>query len=255
MIGRLMLAVSLSCGVVLHAAPARLEAQRRSSLLVGRVLADSNKAALAGAAVSIPTLGLETATDSVGRFRLDVTTSGRLWMFVRLAGYRSIRTLVEFSAGDSVQIDVSLSPARGDTSAIETVKVSEPTRPLQEFDRRRATGTGVYLTAEEIRRLSRGRLSEALRRLPGVNFATGAGGNIYLVGGRGTNSRTSSCFTAVMINGSWVYDGSRLQTPFSVNSILPDDIAALEFYRSLSNTPVELQGPRDQCGVLVIWTK
>ena len=58
-----------------------------------------------------------------------------------------------------------------------------------------------------------------------------------------------------MLDGSWVYDGDRSQSPFDVNSINPDDIAAIEYYRGLSNTPVELQGIRNSCAVLVIWTK
>ena len=58
-----------------------------------------------------------------------------------------------------------------------------------------------------------------------------------------------------MLDGVWVYDGDRTQQPFNVNSINPVDVAAVEYYRGLSNTPVELQGTRNSCGALVIWTK
>ena len=80
-------------------------------------------------------------------------------------------------------------------------------------------------------------------------------GGTYLVGARGSGGRRGTCFTAVMLDGVWVYDGDRTQQPFNVNSINPVDVAAVEYYRGLSNTPVELQGARNSCGALVIWTK
>ena len=231
-----------------------LEAQRPgTALLIGRVTVDSTKQAIPGAEVSIPSLSLRTTTDSLGQFRIESVAPGRRGLRVNKLGYAPLRTAVEFSSGDTVEMEIGMTGSAEELAAIEIIATQNSSRRLQEFERRRASGTGTYLTAEDIARLSRGRLSESLRTIAGVRLITGSSGGTYLIGGR--SNRGAPCFTAVMLDGSWMYDGERFQTPFDVNSIVPEEVAAIEYYRGLSNTPVELQGRRLSCGALVIWTK
>lgn len=239
--------------LALVATPAR--AQRpTAAVLLGRVVVDSTKQPIGGAEVVIPSLDRRTTTDSLGRFRLDGIAPGRRGLRVNRIGYAPLRTAVEFSAGDTVELEIGISPSTEEMAAVEIVEAQNSQRHLLEFERRRATGTGEYLTEEDIRRRSRGRLSEALRTLGGVSVLS-TGNGVVLVGSRASGRATGTCYTAVMLDNVWVYDGDRTQTPFNVNSINPDDLAALEYYRGLSNTPVELQGIRNSCGVLVLWTK
>ncbi|MCE9601997.1 MAG: TonB-dependent receptor [Gemmatimonadetes bacterium] len=224
-----------------------------TALLLGRVTVDSTRQLVAGAEVLIPSLSLRAITDSLGRFRIEGVFPGRRGLRVNRLGYAPLRTAVEFSSGDTVEMEIGLTPSAEEMAAIEIVARQNASRTMLDFERRRASGTGVYLTADDIQRRHRGRLAEALRTMGGVNILTGSTGGTYLVGARA--DRASTCFTAVMLDGSWAYDGDRYQAPFDVNSIRPDDVAAVEYYRGLSNTPVELQGIRNSCGVLVIWTK
>lgn len=224
-----------------------------AAVLLGRVVVDPTKLPVRGAEVVIPSLTLRTVTDSLGRFRLEGIAPGRRGLRVNMIGYAPLRTAVEFSAGDTVELEIGISPSSEEMAAIEIVEAQNSQRQLLDFERRRATGTGEYLTAEDIRIRSRGRLSEALRTLNGVSLlSTGSG--VLLVGGRASGRGIGTCYTAVMLDNVWVYDGDRTQSPFNVNSLNPDDIAAIEYYRGLSNTPVELQGIRNSCGVLAIWT-
>lgn len=224
-----------------------------TALLIGRVTVDSTQQVVPGAEVLIPSLSLRALTDSLGRFRIEGVAPGRRGLRVNKIGYAPLRTAVEFSTGDTVEMEIGISTSAEEMAAIEIIARQNASRSLLDFERRRASRTGDFLTAEDLRIRSRGRLSEALRTLGGVNVMTGNTGGTYLIGAR--TGRGSTCFTAVMLDGSWVYDGDRYQSPFDVNSINPDDIAAIEYYRGLSNTPVELQGIRNSCGVLVIWTK
>lgn len=224
------------------------------AVLLGRVTVDSTKQVLAGASVSIPSLSLKTTSDSLGRFRFDGIPPGRRGLRVDMLGYAPLRTAIEFSTGDTVEVEIGVSPSMDRLDAIEIVATQNPSRTLFDFERRRASGTGEYLTAEDLKKFTSGRLSDALRTLRGISTITGQGGGVYAVNGRASNSRQGSCYSAVMLDGSWIYDGERWQTPFNVNSILPGELAAVEFYRGLSNTPVELQGRRNSCGVLVLWT-
>lgn len=224
-----------------------------TALLIGRVTVDSTQQVVPGAEVLIPSLSLRALTDSLGRFRIEGVSPGRRGLRVNKIGYAPLRTAVEFSSGDTVEMEIGISGSADALAAVEIIARQNASRALLDFERRRASGTGEFLTADELTRRGRGRLSEALRTLGGVNVMSGNSGGTYLVGAR--SARGSTCFTAVMLDGSWVYDGDRHQSPFDVNSINPGDIAAIEYYRGLSNTPVELQGTRNSCGVLVIWTK
>jgi hypothetical protein len=225
-----------------------------AAILVGTVVADSTKQPVAGAEILIPSASLRAVTDSAGRFRITGIPSGRRGLRVNKIGFAPLRTAVEFSTGDTVEMEIGLTVSFEEMAAVEIVEAQNPSR-LTEFERRRASRTGDYLTNEDIVHRSRGRLSEALQTLGGVNIMTGGSGGTYLVGARGSGGRRGTCFTAVMLDGVWVYDGDRTQQPFNVNSINPVDVAAVEYYRGLSNTPVELQGTRNSCGALVIWTK
>lgn len=244
---------SLVLLLALGASPA-LAQRAPGAVLLGRVVVDSTKQPVGGAEVIIPSLTRRTVTDSLGRFRLDGIAPGRRGLRVNRIGYAPLRTAVEFSAGDTVELEIGISPSTEEMAAIEIVEAQNSQRQLLDFERRRATGTGEYLTAEDIRIRSRGRLSEALRTLGGVSVLSTASG-VVLVGARASGRGIGTCYTAVMLDNVWVYDGDRTQTPFNVNSLNPEDIAAIEYYRGLSNTPVELQGIRNSCGVLVIWTK
>lgn len=239
--------------MLLAHAPTVAAQRQGTSLLIGKVTVDSTRQAVPGAEVIIPSLSLRTLTDSAGRFRIEGVAPGRRGLRVNKLGYAPLRTAVEFSAGDTVEMDIGISVSGEEMAAIEIVATQNASRTMHDFERRRASGTGEYMTAEDVARLSRGRLANALRTMAGVTLTTGSSGGTYLQGAR--SARGAPCFTAVMLDGVWMYDGERFQSPFDVNSIVPEDIAAIEYYRGLSNTPVELQGRRLSCGALVIWTK
>lgn len=237
------------------APPAWSQQRPSAAVLMGRVFADdSAKRPVSGAEVSIPSVSLRAITDSLGRFRIVGVAPGRRGLRVNRIGFAPLRSAVEFSTGDTVEMEIGLSASFEEMAAVEIVAAQNRSR-LTDFERRRATGTGDYLTNEDIVHRSRGRLSEAIRSLAGVSLTTGTSGGTYLIGRRASGGRAGACFTAVMLDGVWMYDGDRTQQPFNVNSINPKDVAAVEYYRGLSNTPVELQGRRNSCGALVIWTK
>ncbi len=249
----LLLAATLAAS--LAAAPAASQQRPAAAVLTGRVFADdSSKRPIEGAEVSIPSVSLRTLTDSLGRFRITGIAPGRRGLRVNKLGFAPLRSAVEFSTGDTVEMDIGLSVSFEEMAAVEVIEAQNRSR-LTEFERRRAGGTGDFLTNDDIVHRGRGRLSEAIRSLGGVSLRSGSSGGTYLVGARASGGRAGTCYTAVMLDGVWMYDGDPMQQPFNVNSINPEDVAAIEYYRGLSNTPVELQGRRNSCGVLVIWTK
>ena len=106
------------------------------------------------------------------------------------------------------------------------------------------------------------RLPEVLQTVSGVRIVRGAGGR-YLATGGGragygfTTSRSAgpsgpaprACYVVIYL------DGLRLTTVPSLDDIPVNQIMAMEFYRSASEMPVELNAIGSACGVLAIWTR
>jgi len=227
-------------------------------MLLGRVLTDSTEAPLFGAELAIPSLKLSTRTDSLGRYRLIGIKPGRQLVTVSQIGFEQLRTYILFSTSDSVDADILLTPlASGAAQRVAKVDIvaNAVPRGLADFERRRQNGAGDFITEETIRKNSRGELADVVRRIPGVALSRPPSGfGAYLSAGRGA-SRTRACYAAVMIDRSWVYEGRRNELPFDLNSISPDAVQAMEYYRGMSYVPAELARERNTCGVLVIWTK
>jgi len=69
---------------------------RAQSELQGRVLADTSRRPVPNAEVSIPTLDIRTASDSLGRYRLLKVSPGEHLVITRAVGYRPDSALTTF---------------------------------------------------------------------------------------------------------------------------------------------------------------
>ena len=235
-------------------------AQKPSKLatMSGKILADSSERPIVGAQIAVPALGLTTTSDSLGTFRLTGIGVGRHLITVIHLGFEQLKTYVTFAASGTVDADIVLTPmATNAAQRVGTVTVTADAVPrgLVDFERRRQSGIGDFLTEDAIRKTSRGELTDVLRRLPGVQFSRPATGfGAYASAGRGAN-RGRPCFIAVMIDRTWVYEGKRNELPFDLNSISPDIVVAIEYYRGMGYIPAEFSRERASCGTLIIWTK
>lgn len=240
------------------ARPASAQTPSRLSTLSGRVLVDSLELPIVGAKLSIPALYLSAISDSLGRFRLTGIEPGRQVVTVVREGFETLRTSLAFAIADSVDADILLTRiAPGAAQRIAKVDVTANAIPrgLEDFERRRRAGIGDFIMGDVIVKNANGLFGEAIRRIPGVVLTRPQSGfGAYASAGRGA-SRGRACFVAVMIDRSWVYEGKRGELPFDLNSISPETIAAVEYYRGASFIPAELEKERNTCGVLVVWTK
>ena len=160
---------------------------------------------------------------------------------------------------------------------------------LREFDRRRSNGIGRFLTEADLERDQYRLLSDALKKLPGIQMVrpkgTRGGGSsaVYVVSSRGSATIEhvspifgKNCPIAIWLDGVPVYrgldrfadspalgtrggggppPGSVLEPPFDINSIMTNHIAAIDFYAGPATMPAELNATQGTCGALVIWTK
>ena len=234
----------------------------------GRVT-DQARSAVRDAEVEIAAIQVRTKTDSAGRFRFDSVPPGRHRVSVRRLGYLPASIEVAVRSLDSVNVHVLLEQA---AQPLPTVPVGGVPRSmdayrLRDFERRRSSGVGQFLTAADLAPERSKPLGDVVVRLRGTyvvrsstaaclttmrgaqsfqNFAAGWCGN-RSVGG-------ANCPVAVFVDGNPAYDGHGEEI-FNLNTMRADEVAGVEFYSGSGTMPRELSAPRGTCGALVIWTK
>jgi hypothetical protein len=129
-------------GVLIALIPALAAAQDPAmGVVAGRVMARADTGAAtpaAGASITVVGSALATATDTDGRFVLDLVPPGQHAVRVRLPGYRLVERAVNVRAGDTVHVDVILRP---DAQVLSTVRTVAPGSDAEMFVSKPNVGT------------------------------------------------------------------------------------------------------------------
>jgi TonB-dependent Receptor Plug Domain len=144
-----------------------------------------------------------------------------------------------------------------------------------EFTQRMTNGQGIYFTAADIEKLRPHRVSDMLRRVPGltillngevfsgrgvVTIRSGAcahGMPVYVdrvqVGGGSTGDPSSITDDALHRKPDWLSPTAASRS--AIDGIKPQDIAGIEVYKGPATTPASVPGMTSSCGSILIWTK
>jgi hypothetical protein len=237
------------------------------------VLRDSvSRAGIPGVEVAVPAKGLRTTSDSSGFFRLDSIPLGTWRVLLRKPGFDSIAITVPFDAEGAISRDFFLTQL---TRVLPTVPVRATSSPtitakLVDFERRRLSGPGRFLTASQIESARVTRTGDLIQRLSGTRIVRGRGMQACVVSARGSPSPSGNSFlascggktiartlcpVAVYLDGIPVYRGGGGQDLFDVNSVQPSELVGVEFYAGPAQTPVEFNATSGTCATLLLWTK
>lgn len=224
-------------------------AQAPTATIRGRVVDRSTAAGIARSQLLLVDEGRSVVTDSTGRFTFGRVPSGTVRIRVRALGFPPADALVELRPGEdavrTIELD-STAASRG-TQVLDTVDVSAEAPPqsyrLVDFERRRQTGRGHYMTEQEIVRSGASNLQDLMRGLRGVTVACSGGRGcwIHMVRAR------PNCEPDYVIDG-------RADNMFGASTPIRD-IIALEVYTGPADAPGEFTGVTAGCGVIVIWTR
>lgn len=259
-----------------------------SAVLVARVTGPDG-APLAGAAVTVVGTDAQGIADSSGTARLRQLPGGTQSIEVHLVGYEAVRQNVELAPKDEVRVAIRLEKA---AQVLSTVTV-RGAPALPDFENRRRHGNGVFLTEEQIRRRQPSKVADILRSVPGVAvYASSqfggeptiqfqravAGWHTELVrpdslatdrttdpntgkgvgqDGLGVVRNTDEQGGTQKCPPAWYIDGHHeIGTLQEIEGMVrPEDIVAMELYRSPAEVPPQFVGPDTRCGVIVIWTR
>jgi len=245
LVSRVALALLLAA-----AASSSVEAQT----LRGRTLDGANEMALPGVRVSLVhpdgTILKETLSGENGGFVLTADSAGDYYLKAELNRYEILFDGI-FELGENGLLEVSLymRPApillEGITAEVQQQAQERRRLRAQGFYQRAATGFGRFIGPEDIERRPTFTFGDILRGIPGITFS---GDNIQFRASSPTGS--GNCSPNVYIDGALQFGGVPLGA-----IIQPSDVAGVEVYRRVSETPLMWGGTNGSCGTILVWTK
>ncbi len=216
-----------------------------SGVVRGRIL-DAANAPIAGARVSSEDDGAVTLSGADGSFGLGGLRPGTCGVVVRRLGFEPVMMPVEVGSGAGRLLEVKLTKF---IPVLETVRVSAlREHGLQRvgFASRKTSGTGRYLSPDEIARRNSPRLTDLLRVMPSFRSGTTSSGQPYVTG------RFRDCVRYYVDGHLWADAGG---TPDDFVS--GGELGALEVFGAQLYPPEFTAFGRDgkPCASVVIWTK
>jgi hypothetical protein len=221
-----------------------LGSQSRVGASLQGMIRDQTGAPVAFAMITVA--DIRGVADSAGRFTLTELNAGTTEVLVRRLGFTPKRISLTLVAGREDSLDVILTAIPVELAGIYTEATTMGR--LADFERHRVNGQGIYLDRAELEKRRTPRLSDVLRRVPGVRIVTDRSGRPLLRMGRSSMGR--DCPPEF-----WI-DGIRAQF-LGVDDVPVTDIEALEVYRGPSGMPPEFNSrfTNSQCGAVIIWTR
>ena len=218
----------------------------QNSRMSGRVLDKVSRKPITAAEIRLISDGRSVSSDSAGHFSFDALPAGTSQFVVRATAFPDLSIIVNLPAGqESVrEIEMDSTGVRRLAPILVTAPGSPPVSyRLVDFERRRSTGRGQYLTEEQIVRSGAMNLQDAVRPLRGVSEECSGAGRCVLRMSR----------APMHCQPDYVID-ERLNNDFGPFTPIRD-IVAIEVYSGPSDVPGEFAGRTAGCGVIVIWTR
>jgi Carboxypeptidase regulatory-like domain len=210
-------------------------------VLRGQVVARASGDGVRGARIVVDNHDT-TAADSVGRFELTLAPA-RYLVDVAAPGYSPSAWRIRVRDGKTLEHRFELDPTYELPDVVVEAKPGSIARRFADFERRRRSGVGYFLTQEEIERTNATSLIDVLVRVRGVQ-------QVCL---------TNDCVAKMVRSPPGCYpqyflDGNE-STSYFARHTPPLDVKGIEIYRGSSETPGEFLGTNSACGVIAIWTK
>ncbi len=201
--------------------------------------------------VVVSIAGRLARSDAAGLFTVRGIPAGTHDVEARRIGFEPIKQRVTVPAGGIATIRVVLNEVSVRLEAMRTVAEGMlgdgNLWMLREFERRRARGVGRFYTRREVENFfSIGTAVAATT--PGVREVRDQFGNWSMTFTRCGSGGLVGGVVAVFVDGMRAYGGQD-----ALSFYRPNDIEAMEVYRSVSELPPEAVG--DACAAIYIWLR
>lgn len=227
------------------AEPPNAPAQESGATVIGQVVEPDGVTPVPDATVRVEGLFFSVRTDSAGRFRFSNLLPGQDTIRVTYAGVGLDRVPVELRGGDTLRVTLTAQRTLYEVADLTVTVEGNRTTIIPDFERRRRTGFGHYVTPEEIRNSAADDVTDYLRGVPGIRRDYGRFEERVTMRspfGRG------ECHPEIYRNGNPA-PGMELQD-FSTEEVL-----ALEVYTRPAQMPIQFTSAFSDCGAIVVWTE
>ena len=220
----------------------------QSATLKGVVTDRSTGTPVARAEIILMSDSRSVIADSTGKFTFARLPVGGSQLLVRALGFQARGLMVQLAEGQVLdqQIFLDSTLAGRGLQELPGQNVTAPGQVvsyrLTDFERRRHTGRGQYLTEDDIIKSGAYNVSEAVKHMRGVEYRC-EGNGCYVTMFRAP----MRCLPEYVVDGRTMNDFGP-STPIR-------DIVGLEVYMGPSDVPGEFAGTYAGCGVIVIWTR
>jgi carboxypeptidase family protein/TonB-dependent receptor-like protein len=220
--------------------------------LRGQVVDKTSHGAVTGALIILDADGRFVTSDSTGAYDFENIPNGVVELTVRAERFSvahfALRLIGTGSWNKDIELDSTAAAARGVarlTPVTVTAEAPVFNYRLQDFERRRASGLGQYLTDEEIQSSGASNIQDAVRLMRGVDLD--CGGTAF-AGCRIRMTRAPrGCSPEYIIDG-------QVDNVFGPTTPIRD-VIAIEVYTGPSDVPGEYAGRNAGCGMVVLWTR
>ena len=224
-----------------------------AQVLSGRVTELGSDRPIVAAAISVHSGGqsmLSIQSDSTGFFRMVLPQPG--WYRVRVdrLGYAPAESdTLEIGRGELVEVGIRLRVAAVQLTPLMVVE-RRSMAPSPEFYRRldagRRSGSGFFITREELDSTKAISLTSLLSRVPQVGMAWDRNGKA-----RPVMLSQGGCPATLYLTGAPL----NLTGGEALDDLIdPITLDGVEIYRNRAELPFEVAGPRE-CGAILLWTR
>jgi hypothetical protein len=240
-----------------------------AQVLRGRVIEAKSPTAIPGvfirvlAADSLPVA--QGVADDSGRFAIEVPKAGEYRIELSRIGYALRLSKPMKMAADQVYElnNIQLAAQAVPVAAVPVTAESRvPALERNGFYARRKAGLGHYIDRATIEKKAPRMTTDLFAGVSGVRLQPKSGGGFYVLlrGGAAHSLRLGMCSAIVFVDGVPVnYEPSRGAmnnvTPYDFDVIHPDNVEAIEVYRSPAEVPPQYGGAEAACGVILLWRR
>jgi hypothetical protein len=246
-----------------------------AQVLRGRVVEATTSMAVKGATIRV--LGVDSLpvvlgiADDSGKFTIDIPRAGAYRLEFSRIGYAlRLSRPMQLDSGQAYEVNnVQLAPQAVAVAALPVAaRALVPALERNGFYARRQAGLGHYIDRAMIDQRAPLATTDLFSGVRGVRLTptTGGGYNVFLRAGAASNIRTGGwCSPLVFVDGVPMSFDSNLPTnarggrdnaqPYDFNLMHPQDIEAMEIYRTPSEVPSRYSAAGGSCGVILIWRR
>jgi len=205
-----------------------------------------------GAQVTDVATGTFALTTKTGTVSLIFLPDGGSMVRIRKIGFAPWSAFVAISPRDTAPLTIVLTP----TVPVLPTVVTTDTAPhyisgrLRDFEARRKTGTGHYISEAELRKNDNREMPDVLRKLPGITVtcSTRTPRVCTASESRTASSASSRCPFVIYVDGVQSPDKNLLMLPVN-------QFAGVEAYIGPSEMPAQYNMTGSACGVLLLWSR